>query len=134
VDEGRRVPRAGYWAKRGGGTGHRLLLKEGVDACRVPAPLTFEGAADECIETGGVLLPEGQHAMDSVFGHMQRVAHDCLKAAAVALGGLTKDDLAPLLDPSPLPYGASGDDKGGQRPYTLSLMIPQLAPNPHRHT
>ena len=102
------MPRADYFAQRGGGG---RLLKEGVDACRVRAPVSYEGR-NECIEMGGVLKEGGDdfpRAFDCAFTHMQGVAHDALNGAAVALGDLAIDDLAPLLDPSPLPYGASDD-------------------------
>lgn len=86
------------------------------------APLTHGGSADERIEIGGG-LPDGGaddllRAMDPAFGHMQGVAHDALSAVAEAVG-LTKEELAPLLDFSPLPDGASNDDKGSPRPTAI---------------
>jgi hypothetical protein len=107
VVNGRRLPRSGYLgvSKKGQGGGRDLLVKEVLDSCRVRAPASYE--RHDRMDVGGTVLRELDYAaeLDRAFGCLQAVGHEALAAAGKALG-LARTDLDPLLDATPLPFGA----------------------------
>jgi hypothetical protein len=102
--DGRRVRCSGYINIRlqhhpaEEGPGRIELVKEALDGCRVGGD-----RRGHYMDVNGYPSAEGCiPAYYSAFGHMQGCALKALAAAAMATGGLTLEDLTPLLDPKRL--------------------------------
>lgn len=111
IRDGRRVPRSGYVrvvreADEDGleGEAEPVLIKETLDGSR-----ERYGLRGYSLEIGCSLASMGDchYSFGRAFGRFKAVAHTALGAAAAATDGLVFKDLEPLLDPEPLPIGAS---------------------------